>query len=75
MTAIKAYAAYDAETPLKPYILKETILREASAGDILYSGVCHSGYTYSKGDWGPAIYPLVPGHETVGKITAVGSGE
>jgi uncharacterized zinc-type alcohol dehydrogenase-like protein len=30
-------------------------------------------YTYSKGDWGPAIYPLVPGHEIVGKVTAVGS--
>jgi uncharacterized zinc-type alcohol dehydrogenase-like protein len=74
MTAIKAYAAYDAETPLKPYSFdrKELGAKQVQI-EILYSGVCHSDIHTAKGDWGPAIYPLVPGHEIVGRITAVGS--
>jgi uncharacterized zinc-type alcohol dehydrogenase-like protein len=74
MTAIKAYAAYDAETPLKPYSFdrKELGTKQVQI-EILYSGVCHSDIHTAKGDWGPAIYPLVPGHEIVGRITAVGS--
>lgn len=74
MTAIKAYAAYDAETPLKPYSFdrKELGVKQVQI-EILYSGVCHSDIHTAKGDWGPAIYPLVPGHEIVGRITAVGS--
>lgn len=74
MTAIKAYAAYDAETPLKPYAVERKEIGEKQVQiEILYSGVCHSDIHTAKGDWGPAIYPLVPGHEIVGKITAVGS--
>ena len=74
MTAIKAYAAYDAETPLKPYSFdrKELGAKQVQI-EILFSGVCHSDIHTAKGDWGPAIYPLVPGHEIVGRITAVGS--
>ncbi|UFH35955.1 NAD(P)-dependent alcohol dehydrogenase [Flavobacterium acetivorans] len=74
MTAIKAYAAYDAETSLKPYSFdrKELGAKQVQI-EILYSGVCHSDIHTAKGDWGPAIYPLVPGHEIVGRITAVGS--
>lgn len=74
MTHVKAFAAYDAETPLKPF---EFDRKEVGANqvqiDILYSGVCHSDIHTAKGDWGPAIYPLVPGHEIVGRITKVGS--
>ncbi|TDE31192.1 MULTISPECIES: NAD(P)-dependent alcohol dehydrogenase [Flavobacterium] len=74
MTAIKAYAAYDAETPLKPYSFDRKELGKKQVQiEILYSGVCHSDIHTAKGDWGPAIYPLVPGHEIVGRITAVGS--
>ncbi|PRZ26535.1 NAD(P)-dependent alcohol dehydrogenase [Flavobacterium granuli] len=74
MTTIKAYAAYDAETPLRPYSFdrKELGAKQVQI-EILYSGVCHSDIHTAKGDWGPAIYPLVPGHEIVGRITAVGS--
>lgn len=74
MTAIKAYAAYDSETPLKPYSFdrKELGAKQVQI-EILYSGVCHSDIHTAKGDWGPAIYPLVPGHEIVGRITAVGN--
>ncbi|MFQ3173209.1 MAG: putative zinc-type alcohol dehydrogenase-like protein [Flavobacterium sp.] len=75
MTAIKAYAAYDAETPLKPFAFERKDIGEKEVQiEILYSGVCHSDIHTVKGDWGPAIYPLVPGHEIVGKVTAVGSG-
>jgi uncharacterized zinc-type alcohol dehydrogenase-like protein len=41
MTEIKAYAAYDAETPLKPFTLKGCWREEVQMG-ILYNGVCHS---------------------------------
>jgi uncharacterized zinc-type alcohol dehydrogenase-like protein len=74
MTAIKAYAAYDTETPLRPYTYeRDELAKNEVQIEILYSGVCHSDIHTAKGDWGPAIYPLVPGHEIVGKITAVGS--
>ena len=74
MSEIKAYAAYDAETPLKPYTFERDAIKEKEVQiEILYSGVCHSDIHTAKGDWGPAIYPLVPGHEIVGRITAVGS--
>ncbi|MDI1255529.1 MAG: NAD(P)-dependent alcohol dehydrogenase [Flavobacterium sp.] len=74
MTAIKAYAAYDAETPLKPFEFeRKDVGPNQIQIDILYSGVCHSDIHTAKGDWGPAIYPLVPGHEIVGRIVKIGS--
>mmetsp|Transcript_46851 Transcript_46851/g.117282 ORF Transcript_46851/g.117282 Transcript_46851/m.117282 type:complete len:361 (+) Transcript_46851:281-1363(+) len=41
--------------------------------DVKYCGVCHSDIHTAKGDWGPAVYPCVPGHEAAGVISAVGS--
>lgn len=41
--------------------------------DILYCGVCHSDLHTARNDWGGSIYPAVPGHEIVGRITSVGS--
>lgn len=74
MAEIKAFAAYDAETPLRPFTFERKEIGEKQVQiEILYSGVCHSDIHTAKGDWGPAIYPLVPGHEIVGRITAVGS--
>jgi uncharacterized zinc-type alcohol dehydrogenase-like protein len=73
MIQVKAFAAYDAETPLKPFEFER---KEVGANqvqiEILYSGVCHSDIHTAKGDWGPAIYPLVPGHEIVGRIVKIG---
>lgn len=40
---------------------------------ILYCGVCHSDIHMARSDWGPATYPMVPGHEIIGRVTAVGS--
>lgn len=75
MIQVKAYAAYDAETPLKPFEFERKELGPDQIQiEILYSGVCHSDIHTAKGDWGPAIYPLVPGHEIVGKIISIGSG-
>ncbi|OYU78968.1 MAG: hydroxyacid dehydrogenase [Flavobacterium sp. BFFFF1] len=74
MIPVKSYAAYDATNPLKPYSFER---REPGPNDvqieILYCGVCHSDIHTAKGDWGPAIYPLVPGHEIVGRVVKVGS--
>lgn len=41
--------------------------------EILYCGVCHSDLHTAHNDWGGTIYPAVPGHEIVGKVTSVGS--
>lgn len=74
MMPVKSYAAYDAESPLKPYSFER---RDPGPKDvqieILYCGVCHSDIHTAKGDWGPAIYPLVPGHEIVGRVVKIGS--
>jgi uncharacterized zinc-type alcohol dehydrogenase-like protein len=72
MKAINAYAAYE-ETPLKPLHLKEKSLVKRSSNRDTLQWRMPLRYHTVKGDWGPAIYPLVPGHEIVGKVTAVGS--
>ncbi|MES2460714.1 MAG: alcohol dehydrogenase catalytic domain-containing protein, partial [Armatimonadota bacterium] len=41
--------------------------------DILYCGVCHSDLHQAHNDWGNTVYPCIPGHEIVGRVTAVGS--
>lgn len=41
--------------------------------DIMYCGVCHSDIHMVRSEWGPSIYPIVPGHEIVGKVVEVGS--
>jgi alcohol dehydrogenase (NADP+) len=74
MIPTKAYAAYDAYTPLKPFDFER---REVGDNDvqieIMYCGVCHSDLHQAKDEWGGAMYPMVPGHEIVGKVIAVGS--
>ncbi|MEO8010344.1 MAG: NAD(P)-dependent alcohol dehydrogenase, partial [Dokdonella sp.] len=73
-TAISAYAAASATTPLAPF----TIERRAPGPhdvqiDIAYCGVCHSDIHQARGEWGDAIFPMVPGHEIVGHVSAIGS--
>ncbi|WP_242918368.1 NAD(P)-dependent alcohol dehydrogenase [Pontibacter liquoris] len=74
MTAINAYAAFDAKAPLGPFTLER---REVGENDvqieILYCGVCHSDLHQVRNEWGGAMYPLVPGHEIVGRVTKVGN--
>ena len=73
MIPASAYAAYDATSPLKHWAFNR---RDIGAGDvaidILFCGVCHSDLHASKSEWGEVNRPFVPGHEIVGRVTAVG---
>ncbi len=71
----KAYAAPSADAPLGPFSIER---RTPTARDIQieiqYCGVCHSDLHLARNEWGFSVYPIVPGHEIVGRVTAVGSG-
>lgn len=70
-----AYAAANATTPLTPMqIERRTPTEEDVAIDILFCGVCHSDLHQSRNDWGLSKYPVVPGHEIVGRVREVGPG-
>jgi uncharacterized zinc-type alcohol dehydrogenase-like protein len=75
MTKVKAYAAQSATSPLQPFQLER---REPGPGDveieILYCGVCHSDLHTVRNEWQGTKYPVVPGHEIVGRVTRVGAG-
>src|SRR3954469_5672342 len=74
MTKIRSYAARDAESTLGPWDIER---RDPGPHDvqinILYCGVCHSDLHQVRNEWGNSIYPMVPGHEIVGRVTAVGA--
>jgi alcohol dehydrogenase (NADP+) len=73
MPAAKAYAAQSAETPLAPYSFERRELRPNDVRiDIRYCGVCHSDLHTVRSEWPGTVYPCVPGHEIVGRVTAVG---
>src|ERR1700712_3813616 len=73
MTPAKGYAAQSAMEPLAPISFIRRDLRPHDVQlDILYCGVCHSDLHTVRSEWGPAVYPCVPGHEIVGRVTAVG---
>lgn len=74
MVATKGYAAYDAQSPLAPYNFDRRDLRPNDVHiEILFCGVCHSDIHTVRSEWGPAVYPCVPGHEIVGRVVAVGN--
>lgn len=74
MIATKAYAAYNATTPLAPFDFERRDVREHDVQiEILYCGVCHSDIHQARDEWGGSIYPMVPGHEIVGRVVKVGS--
>lgn len=67
------YAAENPSAPLVPYTFERRALRDNDvAMEILYCGVCHSDLHQARNDWGNSIYPVVPGHEIVGRVTEVG---
>lgn len=73
MQVTKAYAAQTAKAPLAPFqIERRTPGAHDVLIDILYCGVCHSDIHQARGEWGDAIFPMVPGHEIVGRVVAVG---
>ncbi len=70
----RGYAALHAKESLVPFSFSRRDLRAHDvAFDVVYSGVCHSDIHQVDEDWGPSIFPMVPGHEIVGVVTAVGS--
>lgn len=74
-TNVKAYGTTAPDAALEQMNIPR---REATAMDIeieiLYCGVCHSDLHTARNDWGITTYPVVPGHEIVGKVTKIGSG-
>jgi uncharacterized zinc-type alcohol dehydrogenase-like protein len=68
-----AFAAFDATSPLKPHsIERRTTGPKDVAIEILFCGICHSDIHLARSEWFPGAYPMVPGHEIVGRVTAVG---
>jgi uncharacterized zinc-type alcohol dehydrogenase-like protein len=68
------YAAHSAGQALAPYHFDRRELRPNDvAMEVLYCGVCHSDLHQARNDWGGGVYPMVPGHEIIGRVTAVGS--
>ena len=68
------YAAQSKDSGLAPFSFER---RDAGAGDVVveiaYSGICHSDIHQVRDEWGGSIYPMVPGHEIVGRVTSVGA--
>ncbi len=75
MIPAKGYTVHHSTDQLAPWNFER---RDVGANDIhieiLYCGVCHSDIHQVRSEWGPSRYPMVPGHEIVGRIIKIGSG-
>ncbi|WP_417335152.1 NAD(P)-dependent alcohol dehydrogenase [Halobacteriovorax marinus] len=68
------YAAHGVSEELVPYHFERRELRSNDVSiEILFSGICHSDLHTINGDWGDQPYPLIPGHEIIGKVVGVGA--
>ena len=74
MFACTGYAAQAADAKLAPFSFerRDPGPRDIQI-DILFCGVCHSDIHTARSEWGPSTYPVVPGHEIVGRVAAVGT--
>ena len=74
MIATRGYAAQKAGSPLEPFQFER---REPDPHDILidilYCGICHSDIHQARDEWGGSIFPMVPGHEIVGRVARIGT--
>ncbi|ASY58024.1 NAD(P)-dependent alcohol dehydrogenase [Sinorhizobium sp. CCBAU 05631] len=74
MAIVRGYAATDASKPLAPFTFERREPRDDDVViDIQYCGVCHSDIHQARNEWGNSTFPMVPGHEIVGIVRAVGS--
>jgi uncharacterized zinc-type alcohol dehydrogenase-like protein len=74
MIPAKGFAAFTPTTPLAPHAFDRRMPGPADVQiEILFCGVCHSDLHAARGEWGGVEYPLVPGHEIVGRVTATGA--
>jgi len=70
---VRGYAAHDPTSGLAPFQFTRRELNSRDVGfEILYSGICHSDIHQVRQEWGPSLYPMVPGHEIVGVVTEKG---
>ncbi len=70
---VSGYAAHSAETPVAPWEFTRRDPRPDDVTiDILYCGVCHTDIHQTRNEWGNAAYPMVPGHEIIGRVSVVG---
>jgi len=75
MSQARAYGAQSPSSGLAPLNIERREPRpDDVAIEILYCGVCHTDIHFAHNDWGFTEYPLVPGHEIIGRVTATGSG-
>lgn len=73
-TTVKAYGAQTSESDVLPLDIKRREVKTKDIEiDILYCGVCHSDLHFVKNDWGFSVYPVVPGHEIIGRVLSVGT--
>jgi uncharacterized zinc-type alcohol dehydrogenase-like protein len=69
-----AYAALSAKAPLAPYTVdRRDPGPDDVAIDILFCGICHSDIHQVRDEWGGSVFPMVPGHEIVGRVSRVGA--
>ena len=71
---VSGYAAQSATTPVAPFDFERRDPRPDDVViDILYCGVCHTDIHQTRNGWGWSAYPMVPGHEIIGKVASVGA--
>jgi uncharacterized zinc-type alcohol dehydrogenase-like protein len=74
MINVNGYGAQSKTAPIAPLSFKRRSVGVHDVLiDIMYCGVCHSDIHTARSEWGPSIYPIVPGHEIVGRVTKIGS--
>lgn len=74
MSHAKGYGTHSATDAIAPFNFERRSVGKTDVKlDILYSGICHSDIHQARNEWGNSIYPMVPGHEIVGRVTEVGS--
>ena len=70
----KGYAAISGNAKLEPYTFERRDLGAHDVAlDIAYGGICHSDIHQVREEWGSSLFPMVPGHEIVGRVTSIGS--
>ena len=68
------YATHSKDSQLEPFNFERRNLRSNDVAiEILYSGICHSDLHQARNDWGFSEYPMVPGHEIIGKVIDIGN--
>lgn len=74
LKSIKAFGTAASDAPLKEMtIQRRAVMPHDVEIEILYCGICHSDLHTARNDWGGTIYPAVPGHEIIGKVTKTGA--